>query len=76
MKVPMDKEKRLVTDLAGTCHAADDNVYMKKGNDSQCKNLLQRLPLGAREYIEKNKLVGKEGGSFSRGANGHPGPKD
>ncbi|KKP03034.1 hypothetical protein THAR02_04860 [Trichoderma harzianum] len=78
MKITTKEERRLVTALAGTCKAQDDYSYFVviENQDSQCKNLLQRLPLTARDFIENQHLVGKEGGSFSRMQNGPPGPKD
>ncbi|KAL6800425.1 hypothetical protein J3E68DRAFT_398263 [Trichoderma sp. SZMC 28012] len=72
------EEKRLVTALAGTCKAKDEWSFfvVMENQDSQCKNLLRRLPPTARDFIAKEHLVGKEGGSFSEMQNRPPGPKD
>ncbi|QYT02640.1 hypothetical protein H0G86_009633 [Trichoderma simmonsii] len=72
------EEKRLVTALAGTCKAEDEWSFfvVMEIQDSQCKNLLRRLPPEARKFIKKEHLVGKEGGSFSEMQNRPPGPKD
>ncbi|KAL6691907.1 hypothetical protein J3F84DRAFT_385823 [Trichoderma pleuroticola] len=78
MEITTKTERRLVSDLAGTCKAEDDCGFMvvTKDQDSQCKNLLRRLPPKARDFIEDRRLVGKEGGQFSRMQNRSPGPKD
>ncbi|KAK4070259.1 hypothetical protein Trihar35433_4726 [Trichoderma harzianum] len=72
------EEKRLVTALAGTCKANDEWSFfvVMDNQDSQCKNLVRRLPPTARDFIAKEHLVGKEGGSFSEMQNRPPGPKD
>lgn len=54
----------------------DDYVIVSVDHNSQCRNLLQRLPPMARTFIKKKGLMGKKGGPFSKGANGPPGPKD
>jgi hypothetical protein len=76
MNVSGKEEERVVKAFADTCRASDDFVCVSDDQDSQCKKLLQRLPLEAREFIENKGLVGRKGGSFSRGANRPPGPKD
>lgn len=78
MEITAKEERSLVTALAGTCKANDDwaCIIVTKNQDSQCKNLLQRLPLTARDFIENRHLVGKEGGRFSTMQNLPPGPKD
>jgi hypothetical protein len=76
MKVPKEVEQRIVTAFAETCKAGDDIVCVTIDQDSQCKNLLARLPPVAKEFIQNEGLVGKGGGPFSTRANGPPGPKD
>ncbi|KAJ9622150.1 hypothetical protein H2204_011657 [Knufia peltigerae] len=63
---PPDKEEALVVALAGTCKAEDDHVYLAEDQDRQCRNLLQRVPPDAKEYIRNEKLVGKTGGPYSK----------
>lgn len=69
-------EEHVVRAFADICKADDDSVVVTNDQDSQCKNLLQRLPPEAKVFMEREGLVGKGGGSFSMGANGPPGPKD
>jgi hypothetical protein len=76
MKVSEEAEELVVRAFANTCKAGDDYFCVTDDQESQCKNLLQRLPPIARTFIEDEGLVGKEGGSFSIKANGPPGPKD
>jgi hypothetical protein len=76
MKVPEEAEELVVRAFADTCKASDDFLCVTDDQDSQCKNLLRRLPPVARTFIEKEGLVGKEGNSLSIRANGPPGPKD
>jgi hypothetical protein len=76
MKVPVEVEQGIVTAFAETCKAGDDIVCVTMDQDSQCKNLLERLPPVAKDFIQNEGLVGKEGGPFSTKANGPPGPKD
>jgi hypothetical protein len=70
------KEVSLVRDLAEICKAGDDSVFVSEDQDSQCKNLLLRLPQRARSFVADENLIGNGGGSFSRRANGPPGNKD
>lgn len=76
MNILPAKEKQLVQALGSTCKAKDDYLYMSEDNDSQCRNMILRLPPLARKFIEDRGLVGKERGEYSRSANGPPGPKD
>jgi hypothetical protein len=76
MKVPKEEEQRIVTAFAETCKARDDIVCVTIDQNLQCKNLLKRLPPVAKEFIQNQGLIGKEGGPFSTRANGPPGPKD
>jgi hypothetical protein len=76
MKVPKEEEQRIVTAFADTCKAKDDIVCVTIDQEEQCKNLMKRFPRVAKEFIQREGLVGKEGGSFSTRANGPPGPKD
>ncbi|GJC90056.1 hypothetical protein ColLi_13408 [Colletotrichum liriopes] len=72
---PTEKEETVVVALARTCKARDDRFFMSEPQDEQCKNLLKRFPAEAKEYISREKLVGKEGGSYSYSAN-RPDPLD
>ncbi|KAI3534424.1 hypothetical protein CABS02_13255 [Colletotrichum abscissum] len=71
-----DEEEGLLIALAGTCKAEDDYVVVSNDQDKQCKNLLQRFPSDAREYITNNGLAGKKNGPYSKWANQPSGPKD
>jgi hypothetical protein len=76
MKVSEEAEKCIITAFAESCKAGDDHVCVTDDQDSQCKQLLLRLPPAAEAFIKDAGLVGKEGGIFSIRANGPPGPKD
>ncbi|KAK4078285.1 uncharacterized protein Triagg1_3301 [Trichoderma aggressivum f. europaeum] len=77
MEITSEKQVELVTALAGTCKAEDDwwRIVVTEYQDSQCKNLLRRLPPRARKFIEEDRLVGKESGCFSKMWNRPEGPK-
>lgn len=76
MKVSEEVQKLVVTALTEACKAPDDFCCVTDDQDLQCRNLLRRLPPTARDNVKDKGLIGKEGGSFSIGANGPPGPKD
>jgi hypothetical protein len=78
MDVAREKEELVVKAFADTCKADDDAslAYVSDDQNSQCMNLLKRLPPVAKVFISKEGLVGMKGGSFSKSANGPPGPKD
>jgi hypothetical protein len=76
MEVPEEAEELMVRAFAMTYKADDDHVCVTGDQNSQCGNLLARLPAAAREFIQKEGLVGKKGGPFSIKNNGPPGPKD
>ncbi|TQV90150.1 hypothetical protein IF1G_11192 [Cordyceps javanica] len=69
-------EETVFVALAGTCKAEDDYYYVSENQDQQSRNLLQRFPPEARDYIIKTKLAGKTRGPYSKMANQPSGPKD
>lgn len=75
MNVSEETEERVVTAIADTCKAGDDFVCVTGNQDSQCENLLKRLPQAAKENIKSKRLVGKQGWLFSKRSNDLPGPK-
>lgn len=68
-------EKQAVIAIADTCKAKDDFWCATADQDSQCRNLLQRLPSAARNFVERDGLIGKTGGSSSTAAHSPAGPK-
>ncbi|KAF4962290.1 hypothetical protein FSARC_9621 [Fusarium sarcochroum] len=76
MNISDENEKSLVENLAQTCRADDDYMYVSEEQDLQCKNLVRRFPPVARHFVDQKQLIGKKFGSYSRGINGPPGPKD
>ena len=59
-------EERFLEGLVQACKAEDDAHYLSNAQDIRCRELVNRFPLEAKEFLGDK--VGKPNGPFSRGA--------